>query len=1685
MKNANDYSVKVGIKLDDSSIANVKKDLESKLSTEGINIKFNTQGLEDLNTKIASVGSKLDKVSSKDGFKKTDSGAKTASKSVNTLNNNLEKTTKHLKNQTFATDSWAYNWSKAMQSFLTYTTVTQFFNTVQNGIKDMINQVKELDDSLIELQKVTDLEGASLERFIDKAYTAGEAVAKTGREMIEAATAFAKSGYDADMALQLGEVAAMYTNIADEEISTAKAADFIIAQMKAFNYEAGSATETLENAYHVIDAVNEVSNNFAVSSADIANNLGKASSVMANAGNSLEQMIGLMTAGTEVTRNASKVANGLKTLTLRLQGMNDEGERDLELQAQMEGLFKKLGISVYDANGQLKNTYDILATLAEVYPSLTNAEKAYVTETIAGKYQAQNAAAILTNWKTAVEATSTALNSNGSAAEENAKVLNSIQGHIQALNAEWEKLSKNTFSQEFIKGIIDVGTNLIKFANSGFGSWIIKAALLSTGIKLLMTIMSKLGKTIKDTVSYGSQLSKNWALLTGGASSLGKVLYQTEADYRGLTAAEKAARLEAEKTQAVMSLAGAGISLISLAITAGVSIWQKYKQAEEEAIKSVSENASKLDSTFDSIDDTATKVQQLREILDDSNSSYEDSVKAREELQKIQAQLRQSYGDEADDINVVTDSLDDYIKKFKELKKEQANDYIEENESNYNKAKNKINKKHQVEGDEIVGRYNTMGRSLLYMGLQNDYSVPSSYSGMRNAEKEYLYGTKMIIRNDNYDNLSKELTDAANYLKENREKIADLYDIKLSAIDDEIAKIEKKAKEYSEKNKDAKETVSAYEEKLLDAKGYELFKDELSELAEKEVLTKDNVEKLIKQYPELDDAMKKNSIKVKDLIKDYQRIPNVIGDNVNVINDSLKSFNDEKLTKKQILNLKDNKDASEELKKAYEDLKKVADDNGISLETLVDNLVRAGKIAPDVSEEIKTVAEATNNYNTELKALNTEIDNIQAGYNAVVTAQEEYNENGWISIDTLQSLLTLGWEYYDALVDENGQINLNSQAYEDMTNAKLDAMEAAALNLYYEKLLAIEHYGTAQATADEKILYEQLVDSWKNSQVTIDETIAKIQELHDTINSGNDETKKNLASQAEKEYKDTVALIKKTREGVGKNFKSAMGVGSKSSSSGSQKEWWETELDNLKNQFNYNNITIDQYINGLEGLLGKLDKGSEAWNKINQELQKQRLDKVKDDYNAGRISLSQYIKELEKLQKAYKEGTKGWNDLADAIKKAKLDELKEQQDDLKAALSAVNKELQNQIDNYEDLKDAAIDAIDKEIDKQEELKDSIDDNIDDYERAQQAVLKYLNEQLDSLNENKDSLENYFDTITESLENMNDEQERAVELAEAYENLVNAMSNKTKKVYKEGLGWVWEADQEAIKEARKTYEDLLKESQLKEIEDSKDKTLQTLDEQIEALENYITSWDEVLDKFENEKNKNLADLLLGENWSEAVSQLDPNIVEDFSNAYYNLQKSLEETEAEIERLNKQKDEEEEYWDNIIDKVKDYKDQWSEVANAYEEAANKQKANQLLAANWEQDILNQRLNVLEDFKNKYNRILSEIDLVNGMSTNAVSNYTPYSLPGYSNGGEVNFTGLAMLHGTPNKPEYVFNNDQIRNLLSNLTKPQYTSNINNNGSSVVNNYSIGNIELPNVQNSQQFINELKSLVNTSKNL
>ena len=124
--------------------------------------------------------------------------------------------------------------------------------------------------------------------------------------------------------------------------------------MKAFNINA-------DNAMHIIDAVNEVANNYAVSSADLANNLGKVSSALAVNGVTFEQQLGMLTAITEITRNASTATRGLTAISSRLVQVLDESSSTGK---KLKAIYDDLGIVLTDEQGRLRGTFDILYDLS-------------------------------------------------------------------------------------------------------------------------------------------------------------------------------------------------------------------------------------------------------------------------------------------------------------------------------------------------------------------------------------------------------------------------------------------------------------------------------------------------------------------------------------------------------------------------------------------------------------------------------------------------------------------------------------------------------------------------------------------------------------------------------------------------------------------------------------------------------------------------------------------------------------------------------------------------------------------------------------------------------------------------------------------------------------------------------------------------------------------------------------------------------------------------------------------------------------------------------------------------------------------------------------------------------------------------------------------------------------------------
>lgn len=157
--------------------------------------------------------------------------------------------------------AYANGFTRALKERFKYSIANTLIYGTQAAVKDMVNNVMELDKAQTELKKVSDLTGKSLDNFTAKAYEVGSTVAKTGTEIVQAGTEFTKQGFnDPATALALSKVASEFQNIADTEIDAATAAKFINSQLKAFGKTEGfkNIASDAEKAERIIDAVNEV-----------------------------------------------------------------------------------------------------------------------------------------------------------------------------------------------------------------------------------------------------------------------------------------------------------------------------------------------------------------------------------------------------------------------------------------------------------------------------------------------------------------------------------------------------------------------------------------------------------------------------------------------------------------------------------------------------------------------------------------------------------------------------------------------------------------------------------------------------------------------------------------------------------------------------------------------------------------------------------------------------------------------------------------------------------------------------------------------------------------------------------------------------------------------------------------------------------------------------------------------------------------------------------------------------------------------------------------------------------------------------------------------------------------------------------------------------------------------------------
>ena len=269
-----------------------------------------------------------------------------------------------------------------MQYLISITSIHDIFRYMREGVQ----YVKEIDSALTELKKVTDETDASYARFLQDMSKTGSVIGATVADLTTSAADWARLGYTMQQAGELAKNTSILMNVSEFD-DVSKATDTLISALQAFKKE-GQDVGTF--SMEIIDKYNEVGNNYAISTSDLAESLTRSSAALVAANNSLEQSIAMTTAANTTIQDPESVGNALKTVSMRIRGVKTEleeaGEDTSGMVTNTAKLQEKImaltnidgsgGVDILTRTGDFKSTYDILLEISKVWKDMGDVEQA-------------------------------------------------------------------------------------------------------------------------------------------------------------------------------------------------------------------------------------------------------------------------------------------------------------------------------------------------------------------------------------------------------------------------------------------------------------------------------------------------------------------------------------------------------------------------------------------------------------------------------------------------------------------------------------------------------------------------------------------------------------------------------------------------------------------------------------------------------------------------------------------------------------------------------------------------------------------------------------------------------------------------------------------------------------------------------------------------------------------------------------------------------------------------------------------------------------------------------------------------------------------------------------------------------------------------------------------------------------
>lgn len=309
------------IKLDDLKEANKQVELlENKINELDKAIKKIGKGntnatdnqINGLKTKIQSILDKNTSLSTdatdklKGYLDVLNSGASISKSAYNSMSADIKQFSAE---QTKSLTIWDLMTMKMREGIAFLATKFSFYQ-IFNQFRQGIGIIHQFDDALTEMMKVSDETRKTLEDYQKTTFDTADAIGTSALQLQNSTADFMRLGESLNEAAESAKVANVLMNVSEFQ-SIDEATKSLIAMSAAYDDL---------SKMNIIDKLNEVGNNYSISTSGAAEALQMSASALKTAGNDMDEALALVTAGNQVVQDISKAGNGLRTIALRLTG---------------------------------------------------------------------------------------------------------------------------------------------------------------------------------------------------------------------------------------------------------------------------------------------------------------------------------------------------------------------------------------------------------------------------------------------------------------------------------------------------------------------------------------------------------------------------------------------------------------------------------------------------------------------------------------------------------------------------------------------------------------------------------------------------------------------------------------------------------------------------------------------------------------------------------------------------------------------------------------------------------------------------------------------------------------------------------------------------------------------------------------------------------------------------------------------------------------------------------------------------------------------------------------------------------------------------------------------------------------------------------------------------------------------